>query len=365
MAAPTAQQPAPATILVVDDDRGLLRLLERTLRREGYQVFTAESGAQTLEWFAAHHADLMLLDLKLQDIEGGEIVSQLDVTGRKTPFIIITGQGDERVAVEMMKRGALDYLVKDVRFQEFVPTVVRRALEQLEQRRKLAAAEEEGRRLQQEILTIVEREQSRISRDLHDSLGQQLAGIELMSQVLEQQLAKKSKPTAKHAGEIARLVRQAISHTRDLAQGLSPVMHEPEGLMSALHALASGTEQLSRIPCEFRCPSPVLVPDNMTATHLYRIAQEAVSNALKHAQATRLRISLCTTPTSLVLAVEDDGVGFRQTAGGRKGMGMRIMSYRAGMIGGTFVVQKRAGNGTTVVCTVHNPPASTSTQRTS
>ncbi len=361
MAAPTAQQPAPATILVVDDDRGLLRLIEKALRREGYTVATAASGKEALEWLERNRADLMLLDLKLHDIEGKEVINHLDTLGRRTPFIVITGQGDERVAVEMMKRGALDYLVKDVRFQELVPAVVRRALDQLEQRRKLAAAEEEARRLQQEILTIIEREQQRISRDLHDSLGQQLAGIELMSQVLEQQLEKKSKPAAKHASEIARLVRQAISHTRDLAHGLSPVMHEPEGLMSALRALASGTEQLTRIPCEFRCPSPVLVTDNTVATHLYRIAQEAVSNALKHARPSRLRISLCTTPTSLVLAVEDDGVGFRQAVGGRKGMGMRIMSYRAGMIGGTFVVEKGTGAGTTVVCTVHNPPASTST----
>ncbi len=136
----TAPAPSP-TILVVDDDRGLLILIEGALRAEGWIVATAASGADALAWLQEHSADLLLLDLKLHDVEGRAFISTLADAGRPVPFVVITGQGDERVAVEMMKRGALDYLVKDVNFIEFVPTVVRRSLAQLERERRLGQAE--------------------------------------------------------------------------------------------------------------------------------------------------------------------------------------------------------------------------------
>ena len=130
-------------VLVVDDDRGLTRLIQRALEREGFCTTTATTGEAAQSWLMGHQADLMLLDLKLQDIEGAQLVERL-VSGQKCPpFIIITGQGDERVAVEMMKRGARDYLVKDVDFLQFVPAVVRRALEQLDKERRLAEAEQQ------------------------------------------------------------------------------------------------------------------------------------------------------------------------------------------------------------------------------
>src|SRR5436190_11436896 len=133
---------ASATILVVDDDQSLLRLIERTLRRGGFSTETVTSGQAAIDWRMRHHADLMLLDLKLQDIGGKELIDHLASIGRLLPFIIITGQGDERVAVEMMKRGARDYLVKDTQFAELLPAVVQRALAQIETEKRLTAAEE-------------------------------------------------------------------------------------------------------------------------------------------------------------------------------------------------------------------------------
>ncbi len=130
-----------ATIFVVDDDRGLLRLIEKSLLREGFSVATADSGATALEWLKANQPDLALFDLKLPDMAGKELISAADKLKRLPPFIIITGQGDERVAVDMMKSGALDYVVKDAHFQELIPTIVRRALEHLDRDRRLAAAE--------------------------------------------------------------------------------------------------------------------------------------------------------------------------------------------------------------------------------
>src|SRR6185436_3183723 len=133
--------PAAATVLIVDDDAGLVRLIQRALQREQFLTATAGSGGEAIEWLSKNKADLMLLDLKLQDLEGQELINRLADINRPTPFIVITGQGDERVAVDMMKRGALDYLVKDANFVELVPTVVRRALSQIDREARVAEAE--------------------------------------------------------------------------------------------------------------------------------------------------------------------------------------------------------------------------------
>ena len=210
------------------------------------------------------------------------------------------------------------------------------------------------KRLEREILEISEREQRRIGQDLHDGLCQHLAGIELMSQVLEQKLARRSKAAAARAGDIARNVRDAISHTRLLARGLSPVTLESEGLMSALQELALNTEKIFRVACRFDCDPPVLVPDYPAATHLFRLAQEAVSNAIKHGRAKRILIRLKEERGRMILSIIDNGTGFPAQIPKSKGMGLRIMQSRAGMIGGTLAIERNAGGGTSVTVTAPN-----------
>jgi signal transduction histidine kinase len=330
-------------VFVVDDDRGLLRLVEKALEREGFETITASSGKAAIAWLAENQPGLMLLDLKLEDYEGKELIQRLEDTRRCPPFIIITGQGDERVAVEMMKRGALDYLVKDVDFLQFVPAVVRRSIAQLQKERRL-------HELEREILEISDRERERLGQDLHDGLCQHLAGIELMSQVLQQRLAGKSKSEASRAGEIARLVREAISQTRMLARGLSPMILESEGLASGLEELAIGTHKMFGIRCRFECSIPIHITDQSVATHLYRIAQEAVSNAYKHGRAKEVVVTLLKESENVVLTIADNGCGLPPTWEDKKGMGLHIMQYRAGRIGGSIRLEKNQTGGVTVSC---------------
>jgi PAS domain S-box-containing protein len=607
MASAEQEAPPARTIFVVDDDKALLRLVGKALQREGFRTATAGSFQEAVDWLGRNQPDLMLLDLKLEDIGGKELIDYLTVNGRTVPFIIITGQGDERVAVAMMKRGAMDYLVKDVEFLQFVPEVVRRAIGQLDRDKKLAAAEEalrrseanlakaqqmahlgsyelnvpssaddylseeiyrilglspeagklsnediqrmvhpddreryqqtiaraitqaapfhleyrvvrpdgsvrhvqstgepvldpsrqvkqlvgilmditerkraeeavrrehafssavldtsaalvvvldrqgrivrfnraseqttgytaaevrgqpfwqlfllpeetagvkavfehlltgnfpnrhenywltrdgsrrliawsnsglpgddgkveyvisvgidvtERRRLEQEILQISEMEQRRIGQDLHDGLGQHLTATELMTEILQQKLARRSKADAARVGEIARQVREAISQTRLLARGLSPVVLESEGLMSALQQLADYTERVFRVRCQFDCEAPVLVDDHGTATHLYRIAQEAISNAIRHGKAKNILLSLRQQDGRIELRIRDDGVGLPQDYGKAEGMGLRIMQYRAGMIGGSLLVQNNPHGGVTVACLLKKQPLS-------
>jgi two-component system CheB/CheR fusion protein len=212
----------------------------------------------------------------------------------------------------------------------------------------------ERKRLEKEILEVSEREQRRIGQDLHDGLCQHLAGIELMSQVLEQKLARRSQAAAAKAADIAKNVRDAISHTRLLARGLSPVTLDSEGLMSALYELALNTEKIFHVTCRFDCNPPVLVSDHAAATHLFRLAQEAVSNAIKHGQAKRILIRLKEHHGRLTLSVIDNGLGLPARFRRSKGMGLRIMQSRAGMIGGMLSVERNAAGGTSVTVAAQN-----------
>jgi signal transduction histidine kinase len=177
-----------------------------------------------------------------------------------------------------------------------------------------------------------------------------LAGIELMSQVLEQNLAKKSLPCSVQARKIAEHIREAISQTRMLARGLSPVSLEANGLMSALQELAVMITKLFQIDCSLECDEPLLLKDNTAATHLYRIAQEAINNAIKHGKARKVVIALRRDPNNARLAIMDDGVGFPRELQNNAGMGLQIMKYRAGMIGASLEIKPAKGKGTEVVC---------------
>ena len=208
----------------------------------------------------------------------------------------------------------------------------------------------ERKRLEKEILEISEREQRRIGQDLHDGLCQQLAGIEMLSQVLAQKLARQSKDGSARATEIAKAVRESIGQTRLLARGLSPVTLESEGLMSALAELALNTEKMFRVQCSFECDEVVKFDNHAAATHLFRIAQESVSNAIQHGKAKKISIQLREDPARLHLRVSDNGQGFPKKFSGGNGMGLRIMQTRIGMVGGALAIEPNAGTGVCVVC---------------
>jgi two-component system sensor kinase FixL len=217
----------------------------------------------------------------------------------------------------------------------------------------------ERKRLEKEILEISDREQRRIGQDLHDDLCQNLAGIELMSEVLEEKLSAKSQPESAQAARIAEHVQRAIEQTRMLARGLSPLEMESTGLMAAFSELASNTEQLFRVRCIFEAPSPVMIEDAAAATHLYRIAQEAINNAIKHGKASEITISLNAERGQITLSITDNGAGFSPPKKESGGMGLRIMKYRAGIIGASLEVRRANGKGTIVRCSFRqaSPPS--------
>ncbi len=208
----------------------------------------------------------------------------------------------------------------------------------------------ERKQLEKAILDISEREQRRIGQDLHDGLGQHLTGIAFMTKVQEQKLKEKRLPYAADAAKIVKLVNQAIDKTRELAKGLSPVVSESHGLMSALRQLGAEVEDVFGVTCHLRCDTPVLIDDVSLATHLYHISQEAVSNAVKHGRAKTIEITLTANENRGMLTIQDDGTGCKKIPVNSKGMGHHIMTHRAKMVGGTLDIHSCAPHGTVVSC---------------
>ncbi|MGZ8921456.1 MAG: sensor histidine kinase, partial [Limisphaerales bacterium] len=169
-------------------------------------------------------------------------------------------------------------------------------------------------------------------------------------QALESKLQSVSPEAVTQAARISEHVRDAIRQTKSLARGLSPVNLEANGLMSALQELTVSVREMFRVNVSFNARNPVLISDNVAATHLFRIAQEAISNALKHGGARSVQVELEKKAEEVSLSVTDDGKGFTTNTNG-SGMGLRIMGYRAGMIGGKVEVHSANGHGTKVVCT--------------
>ena len=209
----------------------------------------------------------------------------------------------------------------------------------------------ERKGLEEAILEISAREQRRIAQDLHDGLGQHLTGIAFMSKVLEQKLSDKTLPEAVEAAQIVKMVNQAIDNTRQLARGLHPVAAEPLGLMSALRKWASEVEALFHIGCSFRCEKQIAIHDANMATHLYRISQEAVNNAIRHGKSQNIVIRLSGKSGTGMLSIQDDGEGFPKQPANSPGVGLNIMNYRADMVGGSLKVQSNPERGVTVTCT--------------
>ncbi len=213
-----------------------------------------------------------------------------------------------------------------------------------------------SKRAEVALLEISDREQVRIGQDLHDGLCQDLVVIAFSVDSLEDKLAQGETPASGELRKITTLLRQVIGQARSMARGLFPVEMEAEGLAMALQNLADQTRERHGVKCEVDYPLPVFIGDNDTATQLYRIAQEAVHNAIKHAHPKRIELRLACNLGQIELTVLDDGVGVPEPLPANGGMGLDIMEYRAKTIGGTFKIRRRDRGGTEVSCYVFEKP---------
>jgi signal transduction histidine kinase len=227
----------------------------------------------------------------------------------------------------------------------------RAAAESARAHRTMESEIEERRRLERDIARIGEDDRRRLGQEVHDGVSQQITAALLRCQALELHLEKGAPPTSEEVKALSSLLSEAIDDARAVAQGLCPLQPSPDALAPALRALARRTQQMSGVPCDFYTLGDVRVPEPATAQHLYRIAQEALSNAVRHARAVRIAMRLQGTDEGLLLQVDDDGTGLpAEVPPG--GMGLRTMAWRAHVLEGTFEMKPAPAGGTSLSCRI-------------
>ncbi|MGH7995837.1 MAG: ATP-binding protein [Opitutaceae bacterium] len=339
----------PIRVLMVEDkedDFSFVRLLlsKRTLRHYELEwAPTYEAGRAAL--VSGRH-DVGLFDHNLGLKTGVALLREASALGIAMPIILLTGADSLEVDQEAAEWGAADYLAKAQLDTVHLERSIRYALRHA---RTLA----ERRVLEKELLTISDEEKRRIGADLHDGLGQYLTGIACLVTALRDRLKAEGSGEVEKATHIAGLVNASLERTRLLARGLCPVQVEQSGLYAALQDLAFQAERLHGVHCRFRNGGLHLAFEPDDALHVYRIAQEAVHNAIRHGGADRIVVRLETAEAPR-LVVEDNGCGFDPLQQAHhRGLGLHLMRQRASLLGGAFEIGPVAdGTGTRVECTL-------------
>jgi signal transduction histidine kinase len=355
------------TILIVEDDPGLSELISITLRGHGWETIAAFSGEEALTMSREQRPRLILLDYSLPDMSGADFI---DAAERKAfplpPFIVATGRGDERIAVEMMKRGARDYIVKDSQFLNALGIAIERTLEQLETERRLKeterllrehdealiASREQLQIFAERLLIVPEQERARIAREIHDLLAQDLIRLKIDLVWLSGQLAKMTPIPVllkERIVEMVQIADGAITCVQKIATELRPAVLDSLGLSAAVEWQAREFQERTGIRCLAKVPEEDLSVERDSAVAIFRILQESLTNVRRHANATKVNVLLRQKAGYLFLRVEDNGVGIPAVAlNDPLSIGLTGMRERAALLGGRIEIKGTPGAGTTV-----------------
>lgn len=235
-----------------------------------------------------------------------------------------------------------DLAVSEVNHRKWFTAIIRDLTARRDLERRLAESRQVARR--------------NLARELHDGMGGTMAGIGMLAATLATQLHRADSSLASRADELVCAIDDANQQLRGVTRGLLPVEVVPEGLMEALQRLLDLTESTHGLVCRLECEAPVYVHDATIASQLFRIAQEAVTNVVRHARAKHLTVILSRESDLLTLEVADDGVGFQGNPDGHQGLGLVSMEQRCAQLGGQWSIEPRDEGGMVVTCTVPSPP---------
>jgi PAS domain S-box-containing protein len=360
--APIAYVTLSPSGVITDANLAAATLLNRKrarTRRYPFQIFVAEQERRKFFQHLQHCRQ-----------EGGQVVERF--TLRRNLKDLFPAQLTTVPAISGLPGRSLGFrtAITDLSDLERAREALQQANEQLERRvdertaelrntnRELAAEIAKRRRLEWELLQISEREKRRVGQDLHDGVCQELGGIAMLTQVAARSLQPDHARQAAQLEEITQMMTRLIVETKQIARGLHPTTLRSDGLPVALAELAERFNAV--VPCVLKTDSQPELSDEASLA-LYRIAQEAGNNALRHASAKRLDLRLSCNKSEVILVIEDDGVGLPRGADQKGGMGVDIMGYRASLIGARFVIEPRKPRGTRVACFLPldagNPPA--------
>ena len=362
------------TILIVEDETIVAEDLSGKVRQLGYEVAgTVRTGEEAVAFVRRQPPTLVLMDVRLAGEMDGIEAAQAIHRECDLPVVFLTAHSDEDTVKRAQRAEAFGYILKpfdprDLRIQielaiykhaaeQQIITLNRelenRVLERTDDLRvavfALQSEINNRQRLEREILEISEREQCRLGQDLHDGLGQELSGIAMLGDLLAKQLNAQANPLADSAAKLAAYVRNALDSTRRLAKGHYPIELERHGLLVALQDLADQTNRRTRIPCEVRHNGTEPPLEKSAEIHIYRIIQECVGNAVKHAMPSQIIIESLAGEGSHTFSVTDDGRGFA-TPSDNPGMGLHLMRYRARIIGADFTIEQPATGGSRITC---------------
>lgn len=321
-------------------------LVQRELRKGGIEfvarrVHTQQDFTAALDDFAP---DLILADSKLPAFDGRSALELVVHHVPRIPVIMVTGQLGDEAAVEFLMAGASDYVLKDRLAR--LASAVQQVMQVEEERRN-------RERLEKALRDATYEERRRLAKELHDGLGQELTGLALLAEGLLMQAANAGTPASSELERLAHVARHATRTCREIAHGMSP-LGGARGLPDALRDLAARQcgPPGPQVSIVLSVEDPERVPRE-ASEHLYRIAQEALANAVKHANANGVQIWLDINSETVRLKVLDDGRGPQRSGGISHGLGLSTMRDRAEAIGGHLTITPRPeGYGTAVICEV-------------
>lgn len=336
----------PLRLLVIEDDPDDVLLLRRALADAGEGRFRAEVVARFSDGLAAladGEYDVIVLDLSLPDSRGPEGCERLRTAAPRVPIVVVTGLDDEATAIEVLRRGAQDYIIKGWSDGRMVGRVLRYAVERARLKDTAAAS--------LDVLRAEHAERQRISQEIHDGVCQILSSANFRLRALVERLERTDPKGRESAERAATLVGGAIDEIRRISRNLRPAVLNDFGLLPALRGLLRDFRETTGARFRLQAKAlPRLPPETEFA--VYRILQEAMSNAARHAKAKSVQVSLRAVGATLAARVSDDGKGMSPAgpnAPDRAGSGLANMKNRASLLGGTLEVRSSPGRGTDVV----------------
>jgi signal transduction histidine kinase len=357
-------------ILLLEDNRKDIELIRHALQAGGvaFRLDCVDTRADFVERLARSPPTLILSDFTLPEFDG---YAALEITAREcpdVPFIFVTGTMGEEVAIEAVKKGATDYVLKH-RLGRLVPSVnraLREARERAERRRaqqQLHDSREQLHALTVYLQYVREEERIRIAREVHDELGQALTALKLQLTWLSRHLPVELKSLHDRAMAMSGQIDETVQAVRRIATELRPAVLDNAGLQAAIEWQAAQFEKQTRIQCRVKSRVQQPVWDQDLNTAFFRIFQEALTNVVRHAEATRVDVNLMEVSGWLVLQIKDNGRGISETEEtNMRSIGLLGMRERAGMLGGEVRVRGSPGGGTTVSVRIPwRPPAQTQT----
>lgn len=327
-------------ILVVEDDRSVKDYLHDLLRIKGYKVTSVSSGREALSLLSEEYFPVVITDLLLPDIRGTEILGHLHKQGIHSAVLIITAYKSIDSVIDALRHGAYDYITKPFASQVLLNRVSR-AMEKVR-------LEEMARRLSSKIIYTTEEERQRISRDIHDAIGQSLTIIKLTLKAIQNKY-KEVKDLDEEIAGLSSYVEEAMEEVSRISKNLSPSYVNEVGFQKALRlyietfSKKTGIQVLSSFPEVFSFQSP------QQEIYLYRITQEALNNIAKHAAATTVEIRLAIMNDQILFSITDNGKGFNGTSEEyHGGLGLLGIRERIAALGGNICVESIPNQGTTI-----------------